>query len=383
MRRSTASFLAMTTALALGGCGFTPKGAQATGAGTGAGNSTGITITGAGASSGTGNSGGGNNTGNSSVDANCGAKDKPANRLPPDILLVYDASGSMNEDIMNVSCTAPGCGANSKWSVMAPAVNEVVSATQNDVNWGLKFFASDSTCGVNATANVPVGAGSAAMVATAIMGRTDAAGNVTNGSRTPTRAGVQQGAAYLNALPSDNPKYIVLVTDGLPNCPASGNSSNDDTAGAVAAVAASAASGVPVFVVGVATAGVVSNGVDADVTLNMMAAAGGRPRTGTPQYYSVSNRADLVSALTMLVGMANTCVFQIGPPPTSDGTTSTSYIDVFGDGTKIPRDTSHANGWDYVDGSNQNSIQIYGATCDAVTAGTIMNVIVTYRCVQG
>ena len=361
-----------------GGCAFNPERQAGDGGGVGSGGT--FYIPPIGGATGTGGGGG---AGHSNPDANCGARDKPANRLPPDILLVYDASGSMNEDIMNVACAAPGCGAASKWSVMAPAVNQVVSATETDVNWGLKFFASDNNCGVNATANVPVGAMSAAMVANAIQLRTDATGNVTMSSRTPTRAGVTQGAAYLNGLPSDNPKYIVLVTDGLPNCPASGNTGNDDTAGAVAAVTASAASGIPVFVVGVATAGVVSNGVDADVTLNMMAVAGGRPRAGTPQYYSVSNQADLAAALTMLVGMANTCVFQIGPPPTADGTTSTSYIDVFGDGTKIPRDTSRMNGWDYVDGSNQNSIQIYGATCDQVTAGTITNVIVTFRCVMG
>jgi hypothetical protein len=383
MRRSTAQFLTIAAAVALGGCGFTPSGQSATGAPSGAGNSTGIIITGAGASSGVGNSGGGNNTGNSGIDSNCGARDKPAARLPPDILIVLDASGSMNEDVTNMSCPAPGCGATSKWATMTPAINQVVAATEGDVNWGLKFFASDNACGVNATANVTVGTNRAAMIAAAIQGRTDGAGNVMNGSRTPTRAGVMQGAAYLNTVQSDNPKYIVLATDGLPNCPASGSTSNDDTAGAVAAVMAAAAGGIPVFVVGIATAGVVTNGVDADQTLSMMAVAGGRPRAGSPSYYSVSSGAELASALTMLVGMANTCTFQIGPAPTTDGTTSTSYIDVFGDGTKIPRDTTHTNGWDYVDGSNQNSIQIYGGICDQVTAGTISNLVVTFRCVQG
>jgi hypothetical protein len=266
---------------------------------------------------------------------------------------------------------------------MAPAVNQAVMQTEMDVNWGLKFFASNNDCSVNAQANVTVGANRSAMIAAAIAGRTDAMGNVANGSRTPTRAGVMQGSAYLSGVQDDNPKYIVLVTDGLPNCPASGNSSNDDTAGAVAAITASAAAGIPVFVVGVATAGVVSNGVDADQVLTMMSTAGGRPRMGTPNYYSASSAAELASALTMLVGMTNSCVFQIGPAPTTDGTTSTSYIDVFGDGTKIPRDTTRTNGWDYVDGSGQNSIQIYGSTCDQVIAGTIQNLVVTFRCVQG
>jgi hypothetical protein len=383
MRRFTAQFLTIATAFAFAGCGFTPNGQQATGGPSGSGNSTGIVITGAGASSGTGNTGGSNN-GNSNIDSNCGARDKPAARLPPDILLVYDASGSMNENIMNMSCGGAGCGAESKWAIMAPAVNQAVMQTQNDVNWGLKFFASNNDCTVNANANVTVGPMRADMIAQAIAGRTDAAGNVTNGSRTPTRAGVMQGAAYLNTVQSDNPKYIVLVTDGLPNCPASGGSSGDDTAGAVAAITAAAGGGIPVFVVGVATAGVTNSmGVNADQVLSMMSAAGGRPRAGTPNYYSASSAAELASALTMLVGMTNSCVFQVGPAPTTDGTTSTGYIDVFGDGTKIPRDTTRTNGWDYVDGSMMNSIQIYGSTCDQVIAGTIQNLVVTFRCVQG
>jgi hypothetical protein len=188
--------------------------------------------------------------------------------------------------------------------------------------------------------------------------------------------------AYLQSVPDMNPKFIVLVTDGLPNCPASGGSSGDDTAGAVAAIAASAAANIPVFVVGVATAGVMSGMIDADMVLTMMANAGGRPRMGTPAYYSVSNAADLSAALTALVTEAASCTFQVGPPPTNDGTTSTSHIDVFGDGTKIPRDTTHTEGWDYTDAS-MNSIQIYGQTCAAVMNATIQSVTVTFRCLFG
>ncbi len=391
---STWSYVAvvcgLTVAAWVSGCGFKPMMKDLQGAGgagvTGIGGTGGpVIITGMGGtmfSTGTGGSGGTNN-GMSTLDANCGARDKPAVKLLPDILLVYDASGSMNQDIMNAMCANPGCGAASKWALMAPAVNQVVAATEADVNWGLKFFASDNNCTVNATANVTVGPTRATMVASAIQGRTDAMGNVTMGSRTPTRAGVSQGAAYLMSVQEPNPKYIVLVTDGFPNCPASGNTGDDDTAGAVAAVTASAAAGMPVFVVGVATAGVTSTtGVDADQVLSMMSTAGGRPRQGTPNYYSVSNAADLVSALTALVSQAASCTFQVGPPPTSDGTTSTGFIDVFGDGTKIPRDTTHTNGWDYADPS-MNSIQIFGATCDQVMAATIKSVTVTFRCIFG
>jgi hypothetical protein len=69
-------------------------------------------------------------------------------QLPPDILIVLDASGSMNNDIMaTMSCTN-GCGATSKWAQMTPAINRS-SGRRRHVNWGLKFFAdTDGTCGV-------------------------------------------------------------------------------------------------------------------------------------------------------------------------------------------------------------------------------------------
>jgi hypothetical protein len=168
-----------------------------------------------------------------------------------------------------------------------------------------------------------------------------------------------------------------LATDGLPNCPTSGSTSNDDTAGAVAAVSAAAGNGIKVFVVGIATAGVVSNGVNADQTLSMMANAGGLPRAGSPSYYPVSSGAELEAALRGLVGAIGSCDFTLGPPPGDN--TSHDYIDVFGDGKPISPDVNHVNGWDYTDASH-NAIHVYGATCDAIRAGTVQNVTVTYQC---
>jgi hypothetical protein len=62
--------------------------------------------------------------------------------------------------------------------------------------------------------------------------------------------------------------------------------------------------------------------------------------------------------------------------------TSANFIDVFGDGVKIPPDPTHANGWDYTDASH-TAIEVYGPTCDAITSGTIKNVTVTFRCIVG
>ena len=174
-----------------------------------------------------------------------------------------------------------------------------------------------------------------------------------------------------------NPKFILLATDGLPNCPATGASDGPDDQGAIDAVTAANAAGYKTFVVGIATGG------SGDATLSAMATAGGLARAGSPTYYPVSTAADLAAAVRTLVTVAASCTFQVGPPPTNDGTTSTGYINVFGDGTEILRDTSRANGYDYVDGSQMNSIQIYGPLCDQIMAGTLQDVTVTFICIQG
>jgi len=281
---------------------------------------------------------------------------------------------------MNAMCNG-GCGATSKWALMTPAINTVVADTQAEVNWGIKFFADmGSTCGVNAnTVAVNIATNNATAIATAITGRTSANGGVANGSRTPTRAAENAAVTYLTQLSmtEPNPKFIVLATDGSPNCPASGNTDTDDTTGAVAAVTAARMAGIPTFVVGISAGGA------PEAALNMMAVEGGFPQMGQPtQYYPVSSTTEFAAVLRTLVGMASTCNFSIPTPPTMDGTTSREDISVTGgSGTPtdpaIPQDAT--NGWTYTD-TTHTSITLHGSACDQVTAGTITTVTIIFNC---
>jgi hypothetical protein len=116
------------------------------------------------------------------------------------------------------------------------------------------------------------------------------------------------------------------------------------------------------------------------MTLSNLANAGGLARTGMPSYYPVANATDLADAIRTLIGVAASCTFQIGPAPTSDGTTALDMINVFGDGSEIMRDPSHTSGYDYTD-STMNSIQVYGPLCDQIMSGTIHDVTVTFQCI--
>jgi hypothetical protein len=350
------------------GCGFAPAGSGGTGASggpLGTGNASGTGLVGGGAAQ----NGQGNVTG-----MNCREVMQPLAKLPPDILIVLDASGSMNDDPSNTACTN-GCGATSKWAQMTPAINQVVAATDMTVNWGLKFFAdTDATCGVGNNVAVQVGVNTAGAVQTAIAGRTSANGGVTNGSRTPTRLAETAGANYLRGLTDMNPRFIVLATDGLPNCaPGNGDTAADDSAGAVMAVSDAAMNGIPTFVVGIATGGGM-----ADTTLSNMANAGGYPRSGgPPSYYSVSSTTEFVSVLQTLVGMAATCTFAV-PEPTGD--TSREHIAVVVNGTELKRDPNHADGWDYTS-TGMTAVQIYGSTCNGIMGGSITDVKIVFKCI--
>jgi hypothetical protein len=329
----------------------------------GTGNASGAGLVGGGAAQ----NGQGNVTG-----MNCREVMQPLAKLPPDILLILDASGSMNDDVTNTACTN-GCGATSKWAQMIPAINTVVAATDMTANWGLKFFAdTDSTCGVGNGVAVPVGTNTAAAVQTAIMGRTAGNGGVSNGSRTPTRLAENAGAAYMRGLADQNPKFIVLATDGLPNCAASGATDADDSAGAVTAVTDAAMSGIPTFVVGIATGGGM-----ADTTLSNMANAGGYPRAGSPTYYPVTSTMEFTATLQTLVGMATTCTFTV-PEPTGD--TDRAHIAVVVNGSELGRDPNHANGWDYTS-TGMTAVQIYGSTCTGIMNGSITDVKIVFKCI--
>jgi hypothetical protein len=367
---------AVYAAFVVGACGFSPSGQ---GGGT----------TGAGANSGAGSSAsgignfGGSSTGQGGLTGaggvmECAAIEMPSTKLPPDILILFDASGSMNQDAMNVSCGNQGCGATSKWALMVPALNTVVSQTETEVNWGLKFFADSGSCGVNNNAAVGIATMNAGAIATAIMGRTSANGGVSNGSSTPTRAGMNGATTYLMGQSSrPNPKFIVLATDGQPNCPASGNSNDDDTPGAVAAVTAARMAGFSTFVVGISAGGA------PEMALNMMAVEGGYPRMATPQYYPVTSTDEFATTLRTLVGMATTCTFSVPNPPndmTSRGNIKVRGRDASGNVVEIPMDAT--NGWTYANAA-MTSIILNGTACDNVTAGTYTGVTIVFNCVVG
>jgi hypothetical protein len=242
---------------------------------------------------------------------------------------------------------------------MTAAINQVVMQTQSTIRWGLKYFPDQGACGVGAMPAVPIADMNAAAIAASI------AATQPNGS-TPTAMAIAGASMYAATLADPNPKYILLATDGLPNCGAGGGGDPDAPA-AIKAVMDSAMMGVPVFVVGIGTV------AEATATLTAMAVAGGRPQAADPKYYPVSSTAELVNVLGTIGGMIGSCSFGLGTPPPDP-----SNIAVTAGGAKIPKDPGHVSGWDY--GTGQTSVQLFGKWCDDAKAGKLTDVKAIFGC---
>ena len=90
---------------------------------------------------------------------------------------------------------------------------------------------------------------------------------------------------------------------------------------------------------------------------------------------------DLQAALDDIRGRALTCEFAVDADPSRVDPTRVN-VDVTPSGaatpTLVPRDTNHANGWDYSDG--MRSVILYGAACSQVMTDPGVRVQILFGC---
>ena len=121
-------------------------------------------------------------------------------------------------------------------------------------------------------------------------------------------------------------------------------------------------------------------GSEADpVALGQFADAGGHPKNDPADpkhhYYDASDAAGLATALDAIIKSTIGCKLALAEVPPD-----ASEIYVFFDKQPVPRDPTHASGWDYDAALNQ--IVFYGASCAALEAGTVADVQVVFGCNQ-
>jgi len=361
------------------------KGGSASGGHVGSGGSgQGGSSTGGNGFFGSGGDGGDVSIGVDMAPPNCGQTSVSVTPVPPDILIVQDRSLSMTDNIMDKPCDAGvgpmagngngHCGATSKWSLVIAALNQVVQQTETKVNWGLMFLGAEPTqCGAATAPVVNVGPSNFSAIQAALNGET-----FSGALGTPTGPVMNNAVKYLTGLADPNPKYLLLATDGEPNCGNGSNSLNmaDDT-GAQNAVTAAYNAGFPTFVVGIAT----TSDPAATNSLNAMAVSGGEAQTGAAtQYYAVSDTATLVSVLNKILGKALSCTIPLSGVNGTLDKVAVSAKDVNGNTIEIMQDPT--NGWSYTD-ATKTAIILNGDSCNSLQSVTYTDFHFIFTCATG
>ncbi len=265
---------------------------------------------------------------------------------PPDLLLVVDKSGSMDQNI----------NGQSKWSTMRSALSTTLSGNANAINFGLMLYPTDNDCGAG-NISAPVTSGSGDAIFGALNG-------VNPNGGTPTHTSLQNALSYYQSTPvNPNGRFVLLATDGEPNCLFTDDPQFPSINESVAAITALKQAGIPTFVLGF------GNGVNAS-TLQAMAQAGGQG-----QYYAANSPAELATALSVITGAVALpdCTFTLGEVPPD-----VTRLRLFFDDAEVSRSSQHSDGWDY--DANANSVTIYGASCDTLQGGGVGEVRVDYGC---
>jgi hypothetical protein len=278
-------------------------------------------------------------------------------RTQPKVLLVLDRSGSMDASLG---------GGTSKYNAVSGAVQQLVNQRQGSVEFGLSLYPDGgASCG---TGRINVG--------TALSQGANIA-NILNSSppsdgRTPTASTLAAAASYFANVGSNQAKFVLLATDGVPNCRAgAGDPDASDDANTLAAVRSLRARGVRTFVLGI---GQGTQDYDPGL-LNRLADAGGTARNGSTKFYEVGNQAALGSALESAISTASNCIF-----PLKSAVTSDSEIGVSIGANPVTRDPSHVNGWDFDPSSN--TISFYGNACSTLSSQPNISVYTRYSCPQ-
>ena len=274
----------------------------------------------------------------------------------PDLYLVVDRSGSM---ILPLDMFQLHLG--NKWDAMVRTLGTLVDTYENNIRFGLSLFPSDDACAPGIT-DQPIKIANAGPIKQSLAIGPD--GN------TPTHTTVAATRSYLASVPpGQGPRYVLLATDGRPNC----NPTVDDEAGpeTLAAVNNLAADGIETFVVGFGDIIAADPGL-----LDQLANAGGKPNPNGPHdFYPATNEAELKAVFFEIAGgiIAPPCTYALQSAPDDP-----EHVTVTFDGTPVPRSMSNANGWNY--SGDGREITFYGQACDDLRAGKVSQVEFIFGC---
>ncbi len=314
-------------------------------------------------------------------------------RETPDVVVLVDQSGSMGCPLeapancvenplpgqVACRCEEPPPGLEpgdpeTRWSQLRAALlaeTGPIFRLQGEVNFGLTLYGdtgnvSGDTC--PAITSVGVKPNNFAAIKAAYEGATTKSG-------TPTPQGLQSAVDALEALPGENPKYVVLATDGNPgSCDCNELIQTDCNVDpqwrqAVEGVAGAAfAGGVTTFVIGVG-----KGQVDPSHLQRLALKGQGLPETTTEQkFFEVGTAPELVATFNAITQDVRSCVIALDATvDAADATKGTVTLD----GQKVPY--GDANGWRLV--APNDKIEFLGSACAQVKVASTQ-IGVTFEC---
>lgn len=218
-----------------------------------------------------------------------------------DILIVLDRSQSMTNN--NMMTTAKS------------AIIKVTADMAKYVNFGLMYFPlGPADCTPPTAPAVEIGTDDSSGAIASILSTLPVVGC------TPTAKTLEAALTYMQTLQGNNKKYVILVTDGAPNCvtpPACMPISESTTYTAAAALYNGGnAPSFPLYVMGVGDA------TNYTTIMNNIAQAGGTSNPAGGYYYPAADPADFLDTLKSIISAVVKCEFEVDwsnlPPGTSD-----------------------------------------------------------------
>jgi hypothetical protein len=318
------------------------------------------------------------------ADASCATKTADARRLPVNLLIVLDRSGSMMDG--------------GKWVAAQGGLRTLLGRLDGSIRVGLTMFPAPSGAGSADRATTyasplvpiaPLSANRARLLS--ILNDASPGGN------TPMNCATEGSHSYYDSFTMDGSRNVILITDGQPTSECTTApmcalfppdfacllSQANLASNEVRVSVARGARGTPpirYFIAGTPDA--------SEAFLSDLAFTGNTPRTPDCQrttscHYRLSTgtfEADLTRALDEIRGRAVSCEFEVDADPARVDPTrvNVNVTSGGGAGTVIPRDVDHNDGWDYSPG--MRSVVLHGAACDRVLRDDGASVRIVFGC---